>query len=160
MTTTPVLTHHTPIGRLTLAASERGLTRATFRSVRAVTEPASGSPAALAWLDLAGRELDAYFTGELRRFTVAVDLRRVGHPHRRILDALTAVGYGHTTTYGALAAKARTHRGRPTPGRRRDGPQPGPDHHRVPPCARRRRQAHRLRRRTHREAVIARSGGP
>jgi methylated-DNA-[protein]-cysteine S-methyltransferase len=105
MSTTPVLTHHTPLGRLTLAASERGLTRVTFRSVRAFTEPAPTGPAARAWLDLACRELDAYFSGELRQFTVPVDLRRVSAAHRRILDALAEVGYGQTTTYGALATQ-------------------------------------------------------
>lgn len=104
MTTTPILTHDTPIGRLTLAASERGLTRATFRPARAVTEPASSSPGARAWLELARRELDAYFAGDLRHFTVPVDRRGVSDPHRRILDALAEVGYGETTTYGTLAA--------------------------------------------------------
>lgn len=105
MNTTPVLTHDTPLGPLTLAATERGLTRATFRPVRAATESTPTSPAAQAWLDLARRELDAYFAGDLRTFTVPVDLRRVSDPHRRILDRLVDVGYGHTTTYGALAAR-------------------------------------------------------
>jgi methylated-DNA-[protein]-cysteine S-methyltransferase len=58
-----------------------------------------------AWLDLARRELTAYFAGALREFTVPVDLSRVGQPHRRILDALSGVTHGHTTSYGALAAE-------------------------------------------------------
>ncbi|MGH4013785.1 MAG: methylated-DNA--[protein]-cysteine S-methyltransferase [Pseudonocardiaceae bacterium] len=78
------------------------MTRATFRSVRAAAEPA---PAARVWLDLARTELDAYFAGELRQFTVPVDLQRVSAPHRRILDAVAEVGYGETTTYGTLATK-------------------------------------------------------
>jgi methylated-DNA-[protein]-cysteine S-methyltransferase len=112
MTSTPVLSHATPIGPLTLAASEHGLIRCGFRPAtesRTVTTSTSattsGSPAAWAWLDLARRELDAYFTGELRRFGVPADLRRVSSPQRHILDALAEVRYGATTTYGALAAK-------------------------------------------------------
>lgn len=91
--------HDTPVGRLAMAASERGLTLATFRTIPA----ARATPPARAWLDLARRELDAYFAGDLRTFTVPVDLRRVEDRHRRTLEALADVGYGETTTYGALA---------------------------------------------------------
>jgi len=101
--TSAIRTHETPHGLLTLVASDHGLTRVTFRTVRRAV-PAAG-PAARAWLDLARRELDAYFAGDLRHFTVPVDLRRVDDGHRRILDALTDVGYGETTTYGALATR-------------------------------------------------------
>ena len=83
------LAHDTPVGRLTLAASDRGLTRVSYRGVRG---PAS-------------RELDDYFAGRLQGFSVPVDLRRVDDVRRRILDALADVGYGETTTYGALAAR-------------------------------------------------------
>lgn len=103
MTSTAIRTHDTPHGPLTLVAGDHGLTRATFRPVRRAAPVAT--PAAEAWLDLARRELDAYFAGELRGFTVPVDLRRVDEPHRRVLDALTDLGYGQTTTYGALAAR-------------------------------------------------------
>jgi methylated-DNA-[protein]-cysteine S-methyltransferase len=92
-----------PLGPLHLAASAVGLTRCTLRTIRPATHP--DELAAPAWLDLARRELDAYFAGELREFTVPVDLSRVRQPHRRILDALTSIGYGQTTTYGALAAQ-------------------------------------------------------
>lgn len=103
MMTTAIRTHDTPHGPLTLVASDHGLTRVSFRAVRRAV-PTAG-PAAPAWLDLARRELDAYFAGALRGFTVPVDLRRVEDGHRRILDALTDVGYGQTTTYGALATR-------------------------------------------------------
>ncbi len=103
MTATAIRTLDTPHGRLTLVASHHGLTRATFRTVRSVVPAAT--PAAHAWLDLAHRELDAYFDGQLHQFTAPVDLRRVEDPHRRILDALADIPYGHTTTYGALATR-------------------------------------------------------
>jgi methylated-DNA-[protein]-cysteine S-methyltransferase len=103
VTTSAIRTLDTPHGPLTLVANDYGLTRVTFRAVRRAA-PAT-TPVAHAWLDLAHRELDAYFAGELRRFTVPVDLRRVEEHHRRVLDALTDIAYGQTTTYGALATR-------------------------------------------------------
>jgi methylated-DNA-[protein]-cysteine S-methyltransferase len=101
--TATTTTIDTPLGRLTLTASETGLTRCTFRSVDPGTGPADAR--SQRWLDQARRELEAYFAGELRAFTVPVDLRRVSPLHRRILDGLTRVGYGLTTTYGELAVE-------------------------------------------------------
>lgn len=88
-----------------MEASEHGLTRCTFRSPRAAghADATPVSPAAQGWLELAGRELDDYFAGRLREFTVPVDLGRADEPRRRILDGLRNVGYGQTVTYGALA---------------------------------------------------------
>lgn len=89
--------HDTPIGPLHLAASPRGLTRLGF-----VETDDDHGPVEV--LDLARRELDAYFAGTLRRFTVPVDL--AGHPRfdRRVLAGLDAVGHGETVAYGELAA--------------------------------------------------------
>ena len=95
-------TVNTPLGPLNLAASAAGLTRCTLRPVRPGPAPRRHR-ARPAWLELARRELDAYFAGELREFTVPVDLSRVEPPHRRILEALSASGTADTTTYGALA---------------------------------------------------------
>jgi methylated-DNA-[protein]-cysteine S-methyltransferase len=103
VTISAIRTVDTPHGPLTLVASDHGLTRATFRAVRRAAPPAT--PVAHAWLDLAHRELDAYFAGELRHFTVPVDLRRVDDAHRRTLDAVAELPYGQTTTYGALAIR-------------------------------------------------------
>jgi methylated-DNA-[protein]-cysteine S-methyltransferase len=103
MNTSAIRTVNTPHGPLTLVASDHGLTRATFRTVRRTAPPST--PAAHAWLNLAHRELDAYLAGELRHFTVPVDLSRVDDAHRRILDALAELPYGQTTTYGALATR-------------------------------------------------------
>lgn len=100
-------THQTPLGTLTLDASEHGLTRCTFRPPRAGGDANANAapmpPAARRWLELAHRELDDYFAGRLREFTVPVDLGRIDGPRRTILDGLRDVGYGRTITYGALA---------------------------------------------------------
>ena len=100
-----MIMHDTPIGRLTLAASDQGLTRATPRPPRTPSHPGTpSSPAGRRWLDLARGELDEYFAGTRREFDVPVDLSRMEPPARRILDHLAAqVGYGRTTTYGTIA---------------------------------------------------------
>ena len=105
MTTASALALDTPVGRLTLAASDRGLTRITFGGIRDALAADTAGPAARAWLDLARRELEEYFAGRLRQFSVPVDLRRVDGARRRILDGLADVGYGETTTYGDHAAR-------------------------------------------------------
>lgn len=100
---TTVATHDTPVGSLTLSATDAGLSRCLFGPVRHDAGP-EAHPTAQTWLNLARRELDAYFAGELREFTVPVDLRRVRPLHHRVLTELRHVGYGSTTSYGHLAA--------------------------------------------------------
>ena len=151
-----MITHDSPLGRLALRASDRGLIRIAFRSGTVANGVPACTPVARAWLDLARRELDAYFAGRLRSFTVAVDLERVGGPDRRVLHALDGIAFGQTTTYGALAAQLRLVGPRPSPGRSRNGPQPGPDRGAVSPCPRRQRRLDRLRRRPPRQAGLAR----
>jgi methylated-DNA-[protein]-cysteine S-methyltransferase len=77
--------HDTAIGPLYLDASPRGLTLLGFSPGRGEGAPDGDAGRVL---DLARRELDAYFAGTLREFTVPVDL----------------VGYGETVSYGKLAA--------------------------------------------------------
>ncbi len=89
-----------PLGPLVLTASDLGIRMLEFPD-RAV-EPARGGESAL--LDLLEQELAAYFRGELRRFTVPLDLR--GTPFQvKVWRALLSIPYGATTTYGGLARK-------------------------------------------------------
>ncbi|PVZ13176.1 methylated-DNA--[protein]-cysteine S-methyltransferase [Actinomycetospora cinnamomea] len=93
--------HDTTIGPLHLDATARGLTLLGFWP----GEAGDGhGPEVVRVLDLARRELDAYFAGTLRAFTVPVDLDT--HPawDRRVLEGLASVGYGETVSYGELAA--------------------------------------------------------
>jgi methylated-DNA-[protein]-cysteine S-methyltransferase len=96
-------TYDSPIGLLTLAADERGLTALRFPGEddgRRV--PADHAPAPGAVLADAVRQLDEYFRGERRRFDVAVHL--AGTPFQRaVWERLLAIPYGVTITYGALA---------------------------------------------------------
>lgn len=112
-----LVTHDTPVGRLSLATTDAGLAVCGFTEPQVITERyatsaagtdlttdvVSGGPAT-GWSDLARRELDEYFAGSLRDFSVPVDLRLAAAFDRRVLTALVStIRYGNTTTYGALA---------------------------------------------------------
>ena len=94
-------TYDSPIGRLTLVASERGVSGLRLPNLAGdPLDPAEHDPAALAAVT---DQLDAYFAGELEAFDVPLDLH--GTPFQRaVWDQLLQVPYGTTTTYGAIAA--------------------------------------------------------
>src|SRR5207245_3475618 len=56
-------------------------------------------------LDRVRPELDEYFAGRRHAFDLELDLRATPEFHRRVLTELNRVEYGHTTTYGTLAAQ-------------------------------------------------------
>jgi len=104
--THPTVVHETPIGRLSLSASDAGITRVRFRATptEAPSEREAGSEGAWQWLDQARRQLDEYFAGTRTRFTVPIDLSRLDPERRAVLEALShGVEHGETITYGALA---------------------------------------------------------
>lgn len=55
-----------------------------------------------------GRQLDAYFAGRRRSFTVPLDLSSTSPFCRRVLERLTRVPFGELTTYGSLARSLRS----------------------------------------------------
>ena len=100
-----------PIGPLLVAATQRGLARIFFdaepelhleRLATAYGPRVLRSGPAVA---TAHRQLDEYFAGDRSAFTLDVDLRGAAPFARQVLDELARVPYGHTTTYGTLAAK-------------------------------------------------------
>ena len=101
-----------PIGRLLVAASKRGLCRISYdaepereldRLARdfGVSILRSAKP-----IDPARRELDEYFEGKRRSFDLPVDVTLLAHFNRRVLRELARVPYGEVVTYGELAARA------------------------------------------------------
>lgn len=128
-------TYQSPCGRLTLFATDEGITRIEFPAVRIssdIPRPSSATPVSAASsqgacgevspsgasqprpgahgiLDQAIRELELYFQGRLTEFAVPVSL--TGTPFQLdVWRAMLAVPYGKTATYGELAAAI----GRPT----------------------------------------------
>lgn len=94
-------THDSPVGRLTLISNGRALTHLEFESPR---YPAPKHPCGEdKVLTNARRELDAYFAGRLRTFTVA--LAPQGTPfQQRVWEALLKIPYGATRSYAQQGA--------------------------------------------------------
>jgi len=92
----------TPIGRLGVAATARGLCRVEFdaKGIRA----ARGSAAARAHLKKAVQQLREYFAGARKEFDVPLDLRGTQH-QVRVWRALEEIPFGRTRTYGDVARK-------------------------------------------------------
>jgi methylated-DNA-[protein]-cysteine S-methyltransferase len=102
----------TAMGPLLVGVTDRGLCRISFdpepereleRLARAYGSRVlrSSKP-----VDRVHRELDEYLEGKRRDFDIDLDLRGQPDFHLRVLSELAGVGYGKTTTYGALAARA------------------------------------------------------
>lgn len=92
-----------PVGELTLFASERGLAAVLWpnelRRIRLA--PVTEDPHYPLLLE-AERQLNAYFNGELRQFTVPLDF--VGTEfQKKVWQALVAIPYGETRSYAEIA---------------------------------------------------------
>jgi methylated-DNA-[protein]-cysteine S-methyltransferase len=103
----------TPVGRLLLAATPRGLVRVSFpvETPEQVLEQlaATVSPRILespARLDDARRELDRYFEGRLRDFDVPLDWQLTRGFYRKVLRATARIPYGKTRSYSQVAKRA------------------------------------------------------
>lgn len=108
----------TPIGKLLLLATPRGLVRIAFEEEDrddVLTEVSEHlSPRILEMqsrLDPARRELEQYFEGRLRDFEVPVDWTLVGEFARRVLRRTARIPYGSVASYGEVAAEIGTPRG-------------------------------------------------
>ncbi|MBQ9264654.1 MAG: methylated-DNA--[Clostridia bacterium] len=86
-----------PLGKLTLTESDGALTRLAF------TPDASYMPPQTSLLQTAVWQLNAYFTGALQQFDLP--LRPAGTAfQQQVWQALLRIPYGHTFSYGQLAA--------------------------------------------------------
>jgi methylated-DNA-[protein]-cysteine S-methyltransferase len=93
-----------PIGRLLLAADDAGLRRIEFPEGRHPQEPQPEWRAERAPFDEALRQLDAYFAGRLRQFTLPLAPEGTAF-QQRVWRALCEIPYGETTSYGELARR-------------------------------------------------------
>jgi methylated-DNA-[protein]-cysteine S-methyltransferase len=101
-----------PLGRLLVAASDRGILRISFdpdieRLLDWLSRMAGRSVLrAPRHVDGVRRELDEYFEGQRHAFDLRVDLRGVTPFTERVLMELARVPFGETSTYGDLATRA------------------------------------------------------
>ncbi|HLT69171.1 MAG TPA: methylated-DNA--[protein]-cysteine S-methyltransferase [Acidimicrobiales bacterium] len=104
------VTEDTPVGRLTLAATDQGLVRVSYAPEdRALEELATRiSPRVVRAprrLDPVRRQLEEYFAGRRRAFDIPLD-RRLSRGYRRaVLEELSRVPYGQTVSYRDLAVR-------------------------------------------------------
>jgi methylated-DNA-[protein]-cysteine S-methyltransferase len=102
-----------PVGKLLLAATPRGLVRVTFpvETPEKVLEQLATtvSPRILespARLDEVRRELERYFDGRLRDFDLPLDWQLSRGFYRKVLRQTARIPYGQTRSYGELAKRA------------------------------------------------------
>jgi len=102
-----------PVGSLLLAATDTGLVRVAYASEDhdRVLQTLSDriSPRILRHptrLDAIARQLDDYFAGRRRTFSVRLDWRLSAGFRATVLQHLTDIEYGHTASYGAVARLA------------------------------------------------------
>lgn len=99
----------TPIGELTLTASDTALTAVYFPTSRHGPPPAERN----GWIEDDGThpvlararaQLEEYFAGSRTRFDLPLDAAGSVF-ERRVWDALLAIPFGSTTSYGELARR-------------------------------------------------------
>jgi methylated-DNA-[protein]-cysteine S-methyltransferase len=101
----------TPIGSLTVAATDAGLVRVEFGHQEDTLEHLAReiSPRVVRFpqrLDRVRHQLDEYFEGSRRDFDVEIDWQLSHGFRRKVLEALFAeVGFGHVVSYGELAER-------------------------------------------------------
>jgi methylated-DNA-[protein]-cysteine S-methyltransferase len=103
--------HRSPVGPLLLAATSRGLLRIAFeqedhdavlaRIAERISPRILQAPARLAE---AAEQLDEYFAGRRRSFTLPLDRSLSTGFRREVQDHLPEIGYGRTESYAEVAA--------------------------------------------------------
>ena len=99
-------TIHSPVGKLKLVASERGLVAILWENdapnrVRLGEFVMSETNHTLVQTE---RQLSEYFAGERQNFTVSLDLRGTAF-QMNVWEALLAIPFGETRSYGELARR-------------------------------------------------------
>jgi methylated-DNA-[protein]-cysteine S-methyltransferase len=100
----------TPVGPLSVACSETGVSQVRFGAPPRPAPAASGAPGPARDLSgVARAQLAEYFSGRRRRFDLPVDWSRASRRQRHVLGLLVeTVGYGETISYGTLARRAQS----------------------------------------------------
>jgi methylated-DNA-[protein]-cysteine S-methyltransferase len=112
-------TTDSPVGKLLLAATDRGLVRLAYLQgddadpvlrelAAAVSRRMLAAPRRL---DQPRRELDQYFAGARRQFDVPLDWRLTHGFGRRVLRATARIPFGSASNYKEIAAAAGSPRG-------------------------------------------------
>lgn len=96
----------TPIGKVRLVATRDALVELLLPGKGAGESPAGARGAVPPVLDRAARELDQYFLGRRRDFTVPLEPSFGTGFQRAVWAALREIPYGETVSYAVLASRA------------------------------------------------------
>lgn len=101
----------TPVGRLGLADSGRGLARLSYVRreddfLASLLRDYAGRPVFEGDLDQPRRALDRYFSGKSLAFDLAVDLSELSEFDRRVLVATARIPAGRVKSYSQVAKEA------------------------------------------------------
>jgi methylated-DNA-[protein]-cysteine S-methyltransferase len=108
-----------PVGKLLLASTPRGLVRIAYLDgadddavlADLATRISPRVLAAPRRLDMPRRELDEYFAGLRQRFEIGLDWRLTQGFGRRVLKATARIPYGGVSSYKRVATQAGSPRG-------------------------------------------------
>jgi methylated-DNA-[protein]-cysteine S-methyltransferase len=104
-----------PIGALVAAATPQGLVRLAYEDFHGGLDSVLDSLATKLSprilespkrLEPVRRELDEYFDGSRTTFDLSIDWALYSDFGRRVLQATSAIPFGHTASYGAVAREA------------------------------------------------------
>ena len=93
-----------PIDDLLVARTDRGVCGIWMTPHQGVSGPDEAWHRDDTAFDDVRAQLAAYFSGELTTFELPLDLRRGTEFQQRVWQQLREIGYGTTTSYGAVAA--------------------------------------------------------
>ncbi|MXW41924.1 MAG: methylated-DNA--[protein]-cysteine S-methyltransferase [Acidimicrobiia bacterium] len=104
----------TPIGRLNLAATSKGLLRVGFTAMQSAEDFVANvvgltnlsNQGEATWLNQPASQLGEYFEGSRKCFELKLDWRLSHGFYAQVLKALLLVDYGTTISYGELARMA------------------------------------------------------
>lgn len=91
-----------PIGLLSIAASDKGICSIDFLSPRSKLKNFSESRRAEELVDLACKELADYFAGRQKHFSVALDVSGTKF-QKQVWQQIAKIDFGQSVSYGAIA---------------------------------------------------------
>lgn len=100
---------NTPIGTLRVSANETGLTNITLLNNKKEDSVSESSPSVI--LEEAQTQIDAYFSGTLKKFNLPLDYSGMTAFQLKALQVTSQIPFGEVITYGELATMAGSPRG-------------------------------------------------
>ena len=97
---------NSPIGLLSIAASEKGVCSIDFLSPRSKLKDFTQSERAKKIVDLACKEIEEYFDRRLKQFSVPTDLSGTNF-QLKVWQQIAKIGFGKTLSYGSIAKAMR-----------------------------------------------------